>query len=314
MKFTKMHGIGNDYIYFNCFDLTIEQMDELAIMVSDRHFGIGSDGAIFICPSDKADAEMRLYNADGSYAEMCGNGIRCVAKYIYDNAMVDSTTLRIESGGKVKEIKLNVKKEEPNPLTGKLFGKRSDGMVVESATVDMGEPILIPALIPVDVPEADRISDNNKGYTEIVTPSGVKTEAIISHPIEVDGVKYEMTCVSMGNPHAVVFVDNVKEFPLESIGRKFEFHEYFPKRVNTEFVRVIDRTHVEMRVSERGSGETLACGTGATATVVACILNGLTDDEVTVHLLGGDLKIKWDKETNHAFMTGGAAFICEGDI
>lgn len=314
MKFTKMHGIGNDYIYFNCFDLTVEQMDELAIMVSDRHFGIGSDGAIFICPSKNADAEMRLYNADGSYAEMCGNGIRCVAKYIYDNAMVDNTTLRIESGGKVKEIQLSVKKEEPNKITGKLFGKRSDGMVVDTATVDMGEPVLVPALIPVNVEESERVSENGKGYTEVITPAGIKSEAVIAHPIEVDGVKYEMTCVSVGNPHAVVFVDDVKNFPLETLGSKFENHKYFPNRINTEFVRVIDRTHVEMRVYERGSGETLACGTGATATVIACILNGFTDNEVTVHLLGGDLKIKWDKETNHAYMTGGASFICEGDV
>jgi len=295
MKFHKMNGAGNDYIYFNCLDKSIEDIEALTVMVSDRHTGIGSDGAIFICKSDRADAEMRIYNADGSYAEMCGNGIRCVAKYLYDMAIVDKTEMVIESGGELKYITINTKEEKANPVTGKTYSKRADKMVAGTIRVDMGCPILKPEDIPVCIP-------------------GFAKESVISEAIIVDGKEYKMTCVSVGNPHCVVFVDETDDFPVVEIGKKFEYHSYFPKRINTEFVKVINRAEVSMRVSERGAGETMACGTGATASVIACVLNGYTDNEVTIHLLGGDLVIKWDKETNRVYMTGPAEFVCEGDI
>ena len=275
MKFTKMQGIGNDYVYVNCLQETIENPSELAKKISDRHYGVGSDGLIMINPSDKADFEMEMYNADGSRGEMCGNGIRCVAKYVYDYGLTDKTSISVETLAGIKYLDLTVE----------------DGKVV-LVKVDMGKPMLRPEEVPV-------VSEK---------------EEVIDEPITVDGQEYRMTCVSMGNPHAVVFIDqDVKEFPLETVGVKFENHERFPKRVNTEFVNVIDRHTAQMRVWERGSGETLACGTGACAVAVACALNGLTEDEVTVKLLGGDLQIKWDREKNTVYMTGPAEVVFDGE-
>ena len=275
MKFTKMQGIGNDYVYVNCLQETIENPSELAKKISDRHYGVGSDGLIMINPSDKADFEMEMYNADGSRGEMCGNGIRCVAKYVYDYGLTDKTSISVETLAGIKYLDLTVE----------------DGKVV-LVKVDMGKPMLRPEEVPV-------VSEK---------------EEVIDEPITVDGQEYRMTCVSMGNPHAVVFIDqDVKEFPLETVGVKFENHERFPKRVNTEFVNVLDRHTAQMRVWERGSGETLACGTGACAVAVACALNGLTEDEVTVTLLGGDLQIKWDREKNTVYMTGPAEVVFDGE-
>ena len=275
MKFTKMQGLGNDYVYGNCFKEKIENPSELAVRISDRHFGVGSDGLIMINPSDKADFEMEMYNADGSRGEMCGNGIRCVAKYVYDYGLTDKTSISVETLAGIKYLDLTVE----------------DGKV-SLVKVDMGRPELEPSRIPV-VAGGDRAVDE---------------------PITVDGKEYRMTCVSMGNPHAVVYVDcDVKELPLEEIGPGFEHHERFPKRVNTEFVRVLDRKTVEMRVWERGSGETLACGTGACAVAVSSALNGLTEDEVTVKLLGGDLRIQWDRERDTVYMTGPAAVVFDGE-
>ena len=275
MKFTKMQGIGNDYVYVNCLQETIENPSELAKKISDRHYGVGSDGLIMINPSDKADFEMEMYNADGSRGEMCGNGIRCVAKYVYDYGLTDKTSISVETLAGIKYLDLTVE----------------DGKVV-LVKVDMGKPMLRPEEVPV-------VSEK---------------EEVIDEQITVDGQEYRMTCVSMGNPHAVVFIDqDVKEFPLETVGVKFENHERFPKRVNTEFVNVLDRHTAQMRVWERGSGETLACGTGACAVAVACALNGLTEDEVTVKLLGGDLQIKWDREKNTVYMTGPAEVVFDGE-
>lgn len=275
MKFTKMQGIGNDYVYVNCLQEMIENPSELAKKISDRHYGVGSDGLIMINPSDKADFEMEMYNADGSRGEMCGNGIRCVAKYVYDYGLTDKTSISVETLAGIKYLDLTVE----------------DGKVV-LVKVDMGKPMLRPEEVPV-------VSEK---------------EEVIDEPITVDGQEYRMTCVSMGNPHAVVFIDqDVKEFPLETVGVKFENHERFPKRVNTEFVNVLDRHTAQMRVWERGSGETLACGTGACAVAVACALNGLTEDEVTVKLLGGDLQIKWDREKNTVYMTGPAEVVFDGE-
>ena len=275
MKFTKMHGCGNDYVYVNLFEEHIDDPAEISIKVSDRHFGIGSDGLITIGPSDIADFRMRIYNADGSEAEMCGNGIRCVAKYVYDHKLTDKTEISVQTGAGVKILKLFV-----------------EGDKVEQVTVDMGEPALAPAEIPV-VADGDRVVDET---------------------IEVCGKEWRMTCVSMGNPHAVVFVDDVENFELEKYGPHFENHERFPKRTNTEFVNVVSRTEAYMRVWERGSAETWACGTGTCATVMACILNGKTDNKVLVHLRGGDLTIEYDEKTNHVFMTGPATEVFNGEV
>ncbi len=284
MEFTKMHGLGNDYVYFDCFKQKIEGKSELAKRVSDRHFGIGGDGAIFINPSEEADCEMEMYNADGSRSEMCGNGIRCVAKYVYDNGIINQTEISIISAGKIKYLTLYLRDAKSGETC-------NNGKVVDTVRVDMGEPEIIAGKVPV-------ISENEK---------------VIDEPIEVDGKTYRMTCVSMGNPHAVMFVDDVEHFPLAEIGPKFEHHPAFPNRVNAEFVQIFDRKMVRMRVWERGTGETLACGTGSCATAVACMLNGLTDRCVTVKLLGGDLQIEWDQDTNHVFMTGGATTVFTGD-
>lgn len=275
MKFTKMQGIGNDYVYVNCFEEKVEDPSALAIQVSDRHFGVGSDGLILICPSEVADCEMAMYNADGSRGEMCGNGVRCVGKYMYDYGLTDKTEITVETLAGIKTLQLFVEN-----------GK------VAKVRVDMGSPILTPAEIPV-VAEGDKAVDE---------------------PILVDGKEYHMTCVSMGNPHCVVFMDDVENFEIEKTGPLFENYKDFPKRINTEFVKVIDEHTLQMRVWERGSGETLACGTGACATAVAAVLNGHCHGEILIHLLGGDLKIEWDKETNHVFMTGPAAISFEGEI
>ena len=275
MKFTKMHGIGNDYVYVNCFEEAVNQPAVVSKFVSDRHFGIGSDGLILISPSAIADFRMNIYNADGSQAEMCGNGIRCVAKYVYDYGLTDKTEISVETLAGIKYLRLQVEN-----------GK------VASVEVNMGAPILEPKEIPVAVEESP----------------------VVNVPVEVKGKIYHMTCVSMGNPHAIIFMNNVKDLDIAAIGPYFENHTVFPKRTNTEFVEVLDRNTVNMRVWERGSDETLACGTGACATTVACILNDKTENEVTVHLLGGDLKIRWDREANQVYMTGPATVVFDGEI
>ena len=274
MKFTKLHGCGNGYIYVNLFEEILDNPAEMAIKVSDHHFGIGSDGLITIGPSEVADFTMHIYNADGSEAEMCGNGVRCVGKYVYDHGLTAQTVVKVETGAGIMVLELNVEN-----------GK------VATVRVDMGEPIFEPDKIPV-VAEG--------------TP-------VLMEPIVVGDKEWKMTCVSMGNPHAVVFVDDVKDFPIETYGPLFENHERFPKRTNTEFVKVVSPTEAYMRVWERGSAETWACGTGTCATVVACILNGFTERKVLVHLLGGDLVIEWDEETNHVFMTGPATEVFSGE-
>lgn len=275
MKFTKMQGLGNDYVYVDCTRQELPDPEKTARIVSDRHFGIGSDGLILICPSDKADFEMRMYNADGSRGEMCGNGIRCVAKYVYDYGLTDQTSISVETLGGIKYLDLTVE-----------HGK------VSLVKVDMGTPILESSRIPV-------------------AASGTR---VVDEPLEVEGKVYHMTCVSMGNPHAVIFMDDVAGLDLEKIGPSFENHERFPNRVNTEFVKVLDQNTVEMRVWERGSGETLACGTGACAVAVASILNGYTEDQVTVRLLGGDLEIFWDRAEDKVYMTGPAKVVFDGEI
>lgn len=275
MKFTKMQGIGNDYVYVNCLEEKVDHPEELAKLVSDRHFGIGSDGLILIKPSEVADFEMAMYNADGSRGEMCGNGIRCVAKYVYDRGLTDKTHISIETLAGIKYLELTVEKGQ-----------------VSQVRVDMGEPELLAEKIPV-------ISQQEK---------------VIDVPITAGEKDYRMTCVSMGNPHCVVFMEDVEHLEIEKIGPLFENHELFPKRINTEFVKVIDRKTLQMRVWERGSGETLACGTGACATAVAAMLNGSCEEEVQIHLLGGDLTIEWNKESNHVFMTGPAEIVFDGEI
>lgn len=275
MKFTKMQGLGNDYVYVNCMEKEIENPSELAKQVSNRHYGVGSDGLILICPSEHADFEMKMYNADGSRGEMCGNGIRCVGKYVYDYGLTDQTEISVETLGGIKYLSLMVEN-----------GK------VSLVKVDMGSPIFVPEQIPVKAGKTDAVDV----------------------PINVDGEEYRMTCISMGNPHAVVYLDEIRELEIEKIGPKFEHHPCFPNRVNTEFAHVIDRQTVEMRVWERGSGETLACGTGACAVAVSSMVNGLTDDSVTVRLLGGDLKIEWDREKNVVYMTGPATVVFDGEL
>lgn len=277
MKFTKMQGIGNDYVYVNCFSENVKDPCETARLVSDRHFGIGSDGLILIKPSAEADFEMDMYNADGSQGAMCGNGIRCVAKYVYDYGLTDKTNISIATKSGIKCLELHVEN-----------GK------VKTVRVDMGAPVLNAGQIPI-------VSGNPQ---------------VLDEPITVDGQIYRMTGVSMGNPHAVVYLEDVENLELEKIGPKFEHHPCFPDRVNTEFVKVLDSHTVQMRVWERGAGETLACGTGACAVAVSSILNGYVDGEepVTVRLLGGDLEIFWDREKDTVFMTGPAQVVFEGEI
>ncbi|MBO5657726.1 MAG: diaminopimelate epimerase [Agathobacter sp.] len=275
MKFTKMHGCGNDYVYVNLFEEKISNPRELSIRISDRHFGIGSDGLITIGPSEIADFTMHIYNADGSEAEMCGNGVRCVGKYVYDHGLTDKTEVTVETGAGIKVLQLFLK----------------DGKV-DTVRVDMGEPKFAPQEIPVDYAGAQ----------------------VVNAPIQVGDKTWNMTCVSMGNPHAVVFVEDTAHFPIETYGPLFENHVVFPKRTNTEFVQVLSQEEVNMRVWERGSAETWACGTGTCACAVACILNGHTKRKVLVHLLGGDLVIEWDETTNHVFMTGPATEVFSGEI
>ena len=276
MKFTKMHGIGNDYIYVNCFEENIPDPEKASIYVSDVRKGIGADGLVMIMPSDKADFRMRIFNADGSEAMMCGNATRCIGKYVYDKGLTDKTEVTLETNSGIKYLKLF-------PENGK----------VEYVEVDMGKAILEPKKIPV-------VSDK---------------ERFISEPVEVGGSEYKMTCVSMGNPHAIVYFDSIEDLDLEKIGPVFENHKIFPDRVNTEFIHVKNRTELDMRVWERGSGETFACGTGACASVVASCLNGYCDkgSEVTVHLRGGDLRITYRSDET-VIMKGPASHICDGVV
>ena len=274
MRFTKMQGLGNDYVYVNCFEEKVARPSETAVRVSDRHFGIGADGLILIKPSEKADFEMEMYNADGSRGEMCGNGIRCVAKYVYDYGLTDQTHISIETLGGIKYLDLIVEEGR-----------------VRLVKVDMGSPVLEAEQIPI-------IGLGNR---------------VLDEPIRVDDMEYRITGVSMGNPHGVVFLKDVKNLEIEKIGPLFEHHECFPNRINTEFVHVLDRHTAEMRVWERGSGETLACGTGACAVAVACVLNGFTEEEVTVKLLGGELQIRWDREKDRVYMTGPAEVVFDGE-
>ena len=277
MKFTKMHGLGNDYVYMDCTKSGVpDNVSSLAQFVSDRHFGVGSDGLILICSSDICDFKMKMYNADGSEAQMCGNGIRCVGKFVYDKGLTNKINITIETLAGVKVLELNVKNNK-----------------VETVKVDMGEPILEAKKIPV-------ISDEK----EIV--KNLKITALDK--------EFKFTCVSMGNPHAITIVEDVDSFDVEKYGSLLEIDKHFPEKANIEFIQIIDRNTVKMRVWERGSGETFACGTGACATTVACILNGFIEDEVTVKLLGGDLNIKWNKEDNHIYMTGPATTVFEGEL
>lgn len=270
-----MHGIGNDYIYVNCFEEEVKDPSRAAKDLSDRHFWIGSDGLVLIKPSSVADFEMDMYNSDGSQAEMCGNAIRCVGKYVYDNKMTDKTNITISTKAGIKVLELFVQDGE-----------------VDSVRVDMGEPILKPGDVPC-LFEGD---------------------VAIAEDIEVDGNHYAVTCVSMGNPHAIVYVDDVDKVEIEKTGPLFETHKMFPRKTNTEFLQVIDSKNIKMRVWERGAGETWACGTGACASAVASVLNGKADRDVTIHLRGGDLKILWDEKTNHVFMTGKAKKVFDTEV
>ena len=272
-KFSKMHGAGNDYIYVNCFEEKVENINETAKAVSDRHFGIGSDGLVLICPSDVADFRMDMYNSDGSQAEMCGNATRCVGKYVYDRGLTDKTQITLETLAGIKILDLNVKDGE-----------------VQTVCVNMGSPELVPKNIPIDS----------------------NLDRFISEDVEVDGKVYKVTGVSMGNPHAVTFIDDTDSLEIEKIGPKFETHKLFPKKINTEFAQIVDRNTIKMRVWERGSGETMACGTGASATLVAAVLNGLCDRKVRIQLLGGTLEIEWRESDNHVYMTGPARFSFDG--
>lgn len=275
-RFTKMHGAGNDYIYVNCFEEKIDNINETAKFVSDRHFGIGSDGLVLICPSNKADFRMDMYNSDGTQAEMCGNATRCVGKFVHDKGLTDKTEITLETLAGIKVLKLNL----------------DDNGEVETVCVNMGQPELVPKNIPINS-ELDRF---------------------IQEPVIVDGREYRVTGVSMGNPHAVTYIDDVDVLEIEKLGPKFENHELFPRRINTEFAQIVDRRTIKMRVWERGAGETLACGTGACATMVAANLSGLVDDCVDLVLIGGTLNIRWDKEENNIYMTGPARFVFDGII
>lgn len=275
IKFTKMHGLGNDYVYIDAINQKIENESSLAKFVSNRHFGIGSDGLILICKSDIADFKMRMFNSDGSEAEMCGNGIRCVGKFVYDKGLTDKTTVKIETLAGIKTLVLNTKE-----------GK------VETARVDMGEPIL----------EAEKI------------PVISKEHPVKNLELEAENEKFKFTCVSMGNPHAITIVENTKEFDVEKYGKILEVDKAFPKKANIEFAQIIDKENIKMRVWERGAGETLACGTGACATAVACNLNGLTGRKVNIELLGGTLNIEWNEKDNHVYMTGPAVTVFDGEL
>lgn len=283
MHFTKMQGCGNDYIYVDGSSEKIGNKPEVVRRLSDRHFGIGGDGVIFINPSENADFEMEMYNADGSRGKMCGNGIRCVAKFVYDKGLSRKNPLKIESFGSVKTLYLTLKDDK-----------------VDTVRVDMGEPVLKADEVPVD-------PSKTLGFTD-------SEDRLISVPVKYKSEKENVTAVSMGNPHAVIFVDNTEKLDLKDMGPVHEHHPAFTEGVNTEFVQVIDRTHLKMRVWERGSGETLACGTGACASLVAAVLNGKSERKATLHLLGGDLEIEWDEKDNHIYMTGPARIVFEGEV
>jgi diaminopimelate epimerase len=275
MKFTKMHGAGNDYVYVDCTKGEVANPSELSKKISDRHFGVGSDGLVLICKSSIADFRMRMFNADGSEAQMCGNAARCIGKYVFDKGLTTKTVLTLETLAGVKRLTLF-----------------ADGGKVRRVTVDMGEPELLPAKIPV------RIAG----------------ERAVAAPLEVGGKAFSITCVSMGNPHAVIFVKDVKNFDVHHFGKLVENHAIFPEKVNVEFVEAISESELRMRVWERGSGETWACGTGACATLVAATLNNLAGGKATIHLLGGDLEVEWDKASNHIYMTGEAEAVFEGEL
>ena len=274
MRFTKMHGIGNDYIYINCFEERVEDPGALSVRMSRPHFGVGSDGLILICPSDVADFAMRMYNSDGSEGEMCGNGIRCLGRYVYERGLTKKTSFSVMTGGGLKQLELKV-----------------SGGKVQSVRVDMGSPVLTPELIPT-------------------TLTG---EMVMGAALHVGGASYKVHCVSMGNPHCVVFVKDPDLVDLPELGPLFEHHEAFPRRTNTEFVQVISRNHLRMRVWERGAGETLACGTGACASLVAAVLTGQADRKVTMDLLGGSLELEWSPEDNHVYQEGPATFVFDGE-
>jgi diaminopimelate epimerase len=279
MHFTKMHGAGNDYVYVDCFAERVPgDIADLARRISDRRFGVGSDGLILICPSERADAEMRMYNADGTYGEMCGNGIRCVAKFLYDHNIRRSDRLTIESGGRVVSVELH----------------KSRG-VVDRVRVDMGEPILVPDKIPTTLRSA-------KG----------DGEPVADVPLAIDGLEARVTCVSLGNPHCVVFVDELSDDWVLGVGPMLEVDSHFPNRINVEFARVVSDREVDQRTWERGSGETLACGSGACAVCIAGVLTGRTSRNVLIHLRGGDLEIEWNEKDNHVFMTGPAVEVFNG--
>ena len=274
MRFTKMEGCGNDYVYINCFEERVDNPEKLAIAMSERHFGVGADGLVLILPSERADFRMRMFNLDGSEGEMCGNAVRCIGKYVYERGMMDKGEVSLETAGGLKHLQLHI----------------ADGKV-ESVTVDMGEPILEAAKIPV-------VSEK---------------QPVIGERMQVLDQVFDVTCVSMGNPHGVIFVERVEDYPVERYGREAEVHPMFPKKANIEFVEIVDRTHIRMRVWERGSGETWACGTGASAAAIACILNGKTERRVEVELIGGRLLIEWCEADNHVWMTGPAAFSFDGE-
>ncbi len=275
LNFTKMQGTGNDYIYVDCFRETVKDPEKLAVRLSRRHFGVGSDGLILIGPSESADCKMEMYNADGSRGKMCGNGIRCVGKYVYERGIAQKPILRVETLSGVKTLSLSV-----------------SGGKVAAVEVDMGEPLLDPKKIPAKVPKSPAVDI----------------------PFSAGGEKYRVTLLSMGNPHCVTFAEDPGRIPLEKIGPGFEHHPAFPEGINTEFVKVINRGEIRMRVWERGSGETLACGTGACAAAVAAALCGKTGREVLVHLRGGDLKIRWEKGSGHVFLKGPAEFVFDGTV
>lgn len=276
MKFTKMHGIGNDYIYINGFEEQLENPGELSIRLSDRHKGVGSDGLVIILPSSKADFRMQMFNADGSEAEMCGNAARCIGKYVYEKGMTDKTELTLETLAGIKTLQL-------------FLDERNN---VVSVTVDMGKPVLKAEKIPTTLPG----------------------KQIVNFPVSFDGINYAITCVSMGNPHTVIFTENIANMDIEKMGKKIENAPIFPRRTNVEFIEVIDKSRIKMRVWERGSGETMACGTGACASVVAGVLNGLVSRKATVELLGGNLEIEWNENDEHVYLTGPAETVFEGEI
>lgn len=282
IKFTKMEGLGNDYVYIDCTKQDIKNASNLAKIISDRHFGVGSDGLILIKSSKKADFRMQMFNSDGTEAEMCGNGIRCVGKYVYDKGLTDKTTLKIETLAGIKVLNLNVEDRK-----------------VKTVKVDMGEPILDYKLIPAKDGKVYKSRDGIKFYKV---------------NINIEGDLKELTCVSMGNPHGIDFANNIEKLKIEKFGPIIEVDEHFPNKVNAEFIEILDKHNIKMRVWERGAGETLACGTGACASVVASFLNGYTERNVTVELLGGKLEIEWNKEDNHVYMTGPAETVFEGEF